>query len=555
MDHPRTEDFDKALDRHPHLRRYIDDWRDRTGRRPEFTVAISRDADERDQVDLVYPVGDPLFIHVHGDPAKSVRYAAIEPELEEKDRAVYEDLREQILQLAPYEEPPQDNDELRDTLDELYERVAVVGGEEEEASGLEMVTGSISTFLQGGSSVSLSQEQYDKIRYFLHRDIVNHGPLEPIIRDPYIEDIHAIGLEPVRHIHEIFDMMETNVSFRDFQQLDEFLRTMGERIGRPVSESNPIVDATLPDGSRINIVYSDDVSLKGSSFTIRKFQEDPLSITQITKWGTMSPRTAAYIWLCLEYGQSVFVCGETASGKTTSLNAFLPFIQPDKKVYTAEDTPEVRAPQPTWQQLATREQGPEDAQVDMFDLLKTALRSRPEYIIVGEIRGAEGNVAFQAMQTGHPVMATFHASSVQKMIQRLSSEPINVPETFMDNLNVALIQMAVYQDGQMLRRVLGVHELEGYSDRAGGVLTRQVFNWDPKDDKMDFRGRNNSYVLEERIAQVAGYDDKRQIYEDLDLRTRVIERMIEEDIMDYYDVKDVIWRFYEDGVKGLPFTL
>jgi flagellar protein FlaI len=555
MDHPRTEDFDKALDRHPHLRRYIDDWRDRTGRRPEFTVAISRDADERDQVDLVYPVGDPLFIHVHGDPAKSVRYAAIEPELEERDRAVYEDLREQILQLAPYEEPPQDNDELRDTLDELYERVAVVGGEEEEASGLEMVTGSISTFLQGGSSVSLSQEQYDKIRYFLHRDIVNHGPLEPIIRDPYIEDIHAIGLEPVRHIHEIFDMMETNVSFRDFQQLDEFLRTMGERIGRPVSESNPIVDATLPDGSRINIVYSDDVSLKGSSFTIRKFQEDPLSITQITKWGTMSPRTAAYIWLCLEYGQSVFVCGETASGKTTSLNAFLPFIQPDKKVYTAEDTPEVRAPQPTWQQLATREQGPEDAQVDMFDLLKTALRSRPEYIIVGEIRGAEGNVAFQAMQTGHPVMATFHASSVQKMIQRLSSEPINVPETFMDNLNVALIQMAVYQDGQMLRRVLGVHELEGYSDRAGGVLTRQVFNWDPKDDKMDFRGRNNSYVLEERIAQVAGYDDKRQIYEDLDLRTRVIERMIEEDIMDYYDVKDVIWRFYEDGVKGLPFTL
>jgi flagellar protein FlaI len=191
----------------------------------------------------------------------------------------------------------------------------------------------------------------------------------------------------------------------------------------------------------------------------------------------------------------------------------------------------------------------------MFDLLKTALRSRPEYIIVGEIRGAEGNVAFQAMQTGHPVMATFHASSVQKMIQRLSSEPINVPETFMDNLNVALIQMAVYQDGQMLRRVLGVHELEGYSDRAGGVLTRQVFNWDPKEDEMDFRGRNNSYVLEERIAQVAGYNDKRKIYEDLDMRTRIIERMIEEDIMDYYDVKDVIWRYYEEGIQGLPFTL
>ncbi len=551
MDWEKTTNLDAAMDRHKHLAEHVEAWTRANGTRPGFEVSLGRDVTETDMVDVIYPVGDPLFIHVHGDPDKRVKYAAVEPKLEQTDRALYGQLRERILQLAPYEEAPSNPEELRAALDRLYDRVTTIGDNGMEAAAL----GTRLKAMMGSRKLTLTPQQDSVLRYYIHRDIVEHGPLEPIIRDPYIEDIHAIGLEPVRHIHKVFDMMETNVSFADARELDDFLRTMGERIGRPVSESKPIVDATLPDGSRINIIYSDDVSLKGSSFTIRKFQDEPLSITQIVKWGTMSAATAAYIWLCLEHGQSVFVCGETASGKTTSLNAFLPFIKPEEKVFTAEDTPEVRPPQPTWQQLSTREQGPEDARVDMFDLLRAALRSRPNYIIVGEIRGAEGNVAFQAMQTGHPVCATFHASSVQKMIQRLSSSPIDVPVTFMDNLQVCLIQMAVYHQGKMLRRVLGVHEIEGYSERAGGVLTRSVFNWDPKKDEVNFRGRNNSYVLEERIATVAGYTDKREIYTELDLRTRILERMIEEDILDYYEVKDIIWNFYEDGIKALPFTL
>ncbi len=537
---------------------------------------------------MIYPVGDPVFIHVHGIPGEEVLYSAIEPVMPDAWRDVFLEIKEDILQLAPFEDAPETNEELRDTLDKLYDQVVKKGADEpaggdddgddgddedgedegEDAGGenggekgglklpgLGKINFKVDLSLGTGNTYHLSDDQYDTLQYYLHRDIVDHGPLEPIIRDPYIEDIHAIGLEPVHHIHKIFDMMETNVQFRDAKQLDDFLRTMGERIGRPVSESRPIVDATLPDGSRINIIYSDDVSLKGSSFTIRKFQEDPLSLMQIIKWGTMSPHMGAYLWLCLEHGQSVFVCGETASGKTTTLNGILPFIQPHKKVFSAEDTPEVRPPQPSWQQLSTREQGPEDARVSMFDLLKAALRSRPEYIIVGEIRGAEGNVAFQAMQTGHPVLATFHASSVQKMIQRLTADPINVPKTFMDNLNVCLIQMAVYHKGKMLRRVLGIEEIEGYSDHAGGVLTRAVFKWDPQDDSFQFRGRNNSYILEERIATVAGYTDKREIYKELDLRARIIDRMIELDLLDYYEVKDIIWKFYREGIKGLPFTL
>ncbi len=261
------------------------------------------------------------------------------------------------------------------------------------------------------------------------------------------------------------------------------------------------------------------------------------------------------MWICLENGQSVFFSGETASGKTTMLNACLCFVNPKSKIYTAEDTAEVQPPQPVWQQLITREDGPVDSRVDTFVLLKAALRSRPNYIIVGEIRGVEGAVAFQGMQTGHPVMATFHASAVTKMIQRLTGDPINVPVTFIDNLNIAMILSAVYRKGKFLRRCLAIEEIEGYYEEAGGVVTRAVFQWDPENDKHIFRGLNNSYILENKIATKLGYDDKRKIYQDLFLRARILNEMRSRGIEEYYEVLEVIVNFYKHGVEGLPFSV
>jgi flagellar protein FlaI len=330
---------------------------------------------------------------------------------------------------------------------------------------------------------------------------------------------------------------------------------MGERMGDPVSDSDPIVDSTLPDGSRINIVYSDDVSVKGPSLTIRQGDETPLSIAQITKWGTLSPRLAAYLWLCLENEQTVFVVGETASGKTTTLNSSLAFIPRDSKIYSAEDTAEVIPPHDTWQQLLTREGQGEDTDIDLFDLVATALRSRPDYIIVGEVRGEEGQMAFQAAQTGHPVMLTFHASDIVSMIQRFTGEPINVPETFMDNADVALFQNRVKQGDDVLRRVTSVQEIEGYSDEMGGVVTREVFNWDPVEDEIVFQGMNNSYVLEEQIATLLGYEDTRDIYDDLDFRAEIMQRMIQEGIVGYHEVNETIEAFQRDGIEGLPFDM
>ena len=535
-----SDNIEVAMARNPHLRRYVEEFVKKTGKFPEFYAQLSRDMKDIKYPNILYPVGDPIFIHIYGDLNTEKRYIVIEPRITRpEEERKYELLKDKILELAPEKKIPEDSEEFERFLDDLMdEALSKIGGG-----------------LFNRRRVSFTAEEVAKFRYLLKRDIVGIGPLEPLMRDPYIEDIHIIGANYVSLIHKIFDAMETNITFGDNLRLADYFKNLSERMGRPVSDKNPIVDGTLPDGSRINIIYSPDVSIQGPSATIRKFSATPLSVVQLVKWNTFSAEVAAYLWLALEYGMSVFVCGETASGKTTTLNSIIPFIKPDAKIYTAEDTPEVVVPHKNWQRLTTRERGPEESRVTLFDLLKAALRSRPNYIIVGEIRGAEGAIAFQAMQTGHPVMATFHAGDVRKMIQRFTGSPINIPVTFIDNLNIALFQQAVYVRGRFLRRVLSVVEIEGYYEELGGVATRNVFEWDSVTDRHIFRGMNNSYILERKIAEVAGYEDPKEIYNELFLRARIIKRMAELGITDYYAVHREIKAFYEKGIEGLSFRL
>ncbi len=249
------------------------------------------------------------------------------------------------------------------------------------------------------STIPVYQEDIDYIKYHLIRDKIGVGVLEPFLRDPYLEDISCRGLGNIYIVHKIFGSMESNVGFKSEEELDDFIIKLGEKIGKPISRARPVVDATLPDGSRINIVYGSDVSLFGSNFTIRKVAKIPLSVIQLIKWKTFNEYAAAYMWIMLSEGMSAFICGETASGKTTTLNAIAVFIRPDAKIVTIEDTAEVVLPHPNWVRELTRDTGRPESSVTMFDLLKAALRQRPNYIIVGEIRGAEGNIAFQAMQS------------------------------------------------------------------------------------------------------------------------------------------------------------
>ena len=543
-----SDELRKAAMRRPHLREHLREFKQITGEFPQF-IEEPKSGYESDRPNVLYPVGGPIFCHVYGDIGQETKYYAIEPEMSGPQATVLEQVKSKLLTVSGQHTAPESEAEYDDLIEELLEDVTHVQANRE---GWKRIL----ERLRNWGKLPVTEETYEDIRYRLNRDIVGLGPLEPVMRDPANEDIHVIGPHECHVDHGTFGMLETTVDFGDEKQFDNWLRNMGERIGDPLSDSDPIVDSTLPDGSRINIIYSDDVSVKGSSLTIRQGDEQPLSINQITNWGTLSPELAAYLWLCLENEQTVFVVGETASGKTTTLNAILSYIPRDSKIYTAEDTAEVIPPHNTWQQLLTREGGDEgSSDVDMFDLVAAALRSRPDYIIVGEVRGAEGRMAFQAAQTGHPVMLTFHASDIVSMIQRFTSDPINVPETFMDNADVALFQNRVKQGDDVLRRVTSVQEIEGYSKEMDGVVTREVFSWDPVEDEIIFQGMNNSYVLEEQIATLLGYADTRDIYDDLEFRANLVERMIQEGIVGYHEVNEAIDSFQRDGVDGLPFDM
>ena len=246
---------------------------------------------------------------------------------------------------------------------------------------------------------------------------------------------------------------------------------------------------------------------------------------------------------------SVFFCGPTASGKTTTMRATSVFIRPDAKVFSVEDTPEIYVPHKNWQATVAHE-----GRATMFDLLKAALRSRPNYIIVGEIRWEEGNVAFQAMQTGHPVMSTFHGGNIKKIVQRLTGPPINVPPPYITNLNIIVIQRAFRRKDRLVRRIVSIHEIESYVE-GRGIMTREVFRYDPIDDRVVFTGRYNSFVLEKKIALFQGYADPRDIYRELDVRAEIAKEMSRRGITGYREVWEAVKGYYYFGVDGLPFPL
>ena len=538
------EEEEKLISENPHLNKYLEEIQNKMDA-PVFYSKVPRDLKEEKYPNIIYPTKGLVFIHIYRTKDMEDRkYHAIEPELTKEEEENRDKVRELMYERAPfYDKNIKTQDELRRAIKEVIDKIIVV----DEKSGGKL--GKIK-----GGKVRVTSVEKKNIVYDITKQVVGGGPLEPFMRDPYLEDIHIITGENVHLIHKVFDMIETNIHM-DKKWANTFSQEFAEKVGSPVSEGQPIADGTLPDGSRVNIIHSKDVSLKGPSMTVRKFSETPISITQLMDWGTFDTSVGAYLWLCLQYGRSIFVCGETASGKTTTANAMFVFIPPEKKIYSVENTPEVQVPHQVWQQMLTRSTGPKESHVDESDLLKTALRSRPDYIIPGETRGEEGRVVFQAMQTGHPVVTTFHAGSVTKVIQRFTGHPINVPKTFMDNLDVILIQLAVQRKGKRLRRIISIDEIEGYNKIVDGIMSRKAFEWNAADDTHLFKANRNSYILEQRIAPMAGCKNPMEIYDEFDKRKRILDMMMEEKIFDYYEVVQFIWTYYRSGGKGLPIAI
>jgi flagellar protein FlaI len=440
-------------------------------------------------------------------------------------------------------------------IDYVGELQAAVGEEKEKRE--EVLTSILEKICDTGSgktkrsAVKVTPDELDQLRYLMLRDKEGMGAIQPLVSDPYIEDVSCSGIGSVFVEHKIFGGLTSGISFDSDEELDQFVIKLSEKIGRPVTVRNPIVDSTLPDGSRINIVYGSDVSKRGSNFTIRKFQATPFSILDLVNSGTLSFEMASYLSLMLGEGMNTFVSGETASGKTTMLNAISTFIPPASKIVSIEDTPELQVPHPNWTREVVRNTADGSSSVTMFDLLRAALRQRPNEIIIGEIRGEEGAIAFQAMQTGHACMATFHASSVERLIQRMTGHPINVPKTYVDNLNLVIIMSAVrLPDGSTGRRVLSINEVIEYDTETDSFGFIEVFRWDPSTDTFEFPGYMNTNLLEHVVAERRGMPPRehRQIYKILDDRAAILRNLAEKEITNFYELHSVITQANREGI-------
>ncbi len=399
--------------------------------------------------------------------------------------------------------------------------------------------------------ISLNPVSMEKVFYYLKRDLVGLGIIEGVMLDSNVEDVSCDGVNiPIFIFHRKYGSIRSNLRFEKEEELDAFVVWLAQRSGKQISVANPMLDATLPGGSRLNATLGKHVTKKGSSFTIRRFKDDPFTPIDLIRFKTMSVDMMAYLWLCIEYGSSMMVCGGTASGKTTTLNAVLLFIPPQMKIISIEDTRELNLPHENWIASVTREgfggkSGNMAGAVDMFDLLTAAMRQRPQYLMVGEVRGREAYVVFQAMATGTIAYSTFHADDLGAMIHRMESEPINLPRSLMTALNIMLLQGQVKVGTKMTRRVKSLTEIVGLDPETNEIIYNSVFTWNPADDRFHYSG--HSYIFE-KIRLSKGWSP-REMEAEMRRRVLLLEYMRRKNVNNYMTVAALISSYYRDAEK------
>jgi flagellar protein FlaI len=398
--------------------------------------------------------------------------------------------------------------------------------------------------------IRMTEEGRARVEYYLVRDFLGYGAIDILMRDPQIEDISCDGPNiPLFLFHRKYESLKTNVVFTDELALDGFVIRLAQRSGKHISVADPLLDATLPDGSRLQASLSREVTTRGSSFTVRKFRADPMTPPDLVRIGTMSVEMAAYFWFAMEMGASFVLAGGTASGKTTSLNAISQFIPPEKKIVSIEDTREINLSHENWIAGITRTGfggelvgGKPAGSIDMYKLLEAALRQRPEYLLVGEVRGPEALTLFQAMATGHAVYSTMHADSVQSAVYRLENPPINVPRMMLQTLDLVAIQGLVRIGGHMQRRIREVTEVVGFDPETRELLTNTVFEWDVATDKHRYLGK--SYVLEQVME--ARNMPEGKLKQEWANRVEVLQWMAKHNVRHYRDVARTVSAYYRD---------
>ncbi|WP_321420828.1 ATPase, T2SS/T4P/T4SS family [uncultured Methanomethylovorans sp.] len=420
-------------------------------------------------------------------------------------------------------------DRLRDVL--LVEKV---NEETEKEKILDMKIASIVK----DYAIEVTPAMLAKISYYIKRDFIWFNKIDPLMHDDSIEDVSGNGHDvPIFLYHRKHTNIATNVIFHE-DELNSFIIQLAQRSGKHISVAEPMVDATMPDGSRIQMTLGTCVTAHGSTFTIRKFSEVPITPVDLIKWGTFSAESMAYLWLCIENNKSLIYAGGTASGKTSSLNAVSLFIPEKAKIITLEDTRELKLPHPNWIPSVTRDSFTADERgaVDMYDLLKAALRQRPEYLLVGEVRGKEALTLFQAMSTGHTTFSTMHADSVASAIHRLENPPISVPRTMIQALDIMSIQSQTYTKGKRVRRNIKLVEITDIDPNTRNIRTNDIFVWDSERDLFIRTGESKA-LMEIKLRR--GWTSLK-VDQELRNRKRILEYMVKNNYTDFKTISDTI---------------
>ncbi|MFO8108962.1 MAG: type II/IV secretion system ATPase subunit [Thermoplasmata archaeon] len=493
----------------------------------EKITTIPKIVEEKVKEIEITPIEEPYsYVRIRYDNRiNEYIYEVIEPELDEDEEALLEIVK-----------------------DRLIENLELVELDKEKEREEYLKTKVRSIFNEIDVKVRPISEK--RIQYYIKRDFLGFGPIHVIMNDLNPEDISCDGVGiPIFVFHRKYGSMKSNVVFEDAEELDNFVVWIAQRSGKHISVADPMLDATMPDGSRLQETLGTHVTQKGSSFTIRRFEEEPYTPINLIHFKTFNPEMMAYAWIAIETGKSMLICGGTASGKTTTLNALLLFIPPQMKIVSIEDTRELNLPHDNWVPLLTRsgfgetdDTGKKAGEIDMFELLQAALRQRPQYLMVGEVRGAEAYVVFQAMATGKSAYTTFHADDVQTMVNRMENEPINLPRALVGALDIVLLQGKVKVGTKMVRRIKAVTEVVGVDPDTNELITNKAYTWNPADDSFNYSG--HSYVYS-RVAQGKNWTS-REMEREVKRRKMVLDYMDKKDITNYRDFAHITASYYRD---------
>jgi len=400
--------------------------------------------------------------------------------------------------------------------------------------------------------IRMVKESFSRIMYYIIRNFIGLNKIEPLMHDPYIEDIGCNGLNtPIYVVHKRFGSVESNIDYKDSDSLSDFVVKIAERCGRYISYASPLLDGSLPDGSRVQASLAKDVTTRGPSFSIRKFRANPFSPVDLMALGTINSSILSYLWILTQFNVSMMICGGVSTGKTTFLNALSMFISPEDKVISIEDTREINIPHENWVPSVARtgygipgESGKRYGEIDLFDLLKESFRQNPSYVVVGEVRGKEAYVMFQGMASGHASLGTIHAGSVEDVMKRLETPPIELSPSLIESLDIMIVMTNAREKGKSSRRAKEIVEIQSIDPNTGRAHIKEVFSWIPSAD--EFRDNTAESELLRKIAfeQGFGYNILSEEYRK---RKLVLEWMHDHSVTHYKDVCRIINLYYKDS--------